>query len=100
MPCYSRITVKVDDLDRLRDALRALGYDITVRGNVTTGPDQIIGEKNGSQIIFTRGTVTGDTTDLGAIMRQYAEIGIRQFALRKGYTVTKSERRLTLTGRG
>lgn len=101
MPCYSRVEVKVTDSARLVDALRALGW--TIETNDANGI-YATGGADGFRAIRFRlesgtATATGNTEHLPAIMRQYAEIGVRQFAIRKGYQVTKTGARLTLTGR-
>lgn len=102
MPCYSAITVKINDAARLVDALKAQGWNI--ESNDENGI-LAIRKDNAFQALRFRAqggtmTATGNTEQLPAILRGYAEIGVRQFALRKGYTVTKADHRLTLTGRG
>jgi hypothetical protein len=97
MPCYSRIATKMTVGDHIASAMRALGYTVNNDGAVITG------EKAGRRIVFRQGspayTVQGDTSDLAAITRGYAETGVRAFAKKRGYTVEKAGSKLVLTNR-
>ena len=88
MPCYSTITTKLTDGARLDAALRAIGYKVDV-----VNVNQIIGSRSGETINFIRRSKTDaframlDTGNLPAISRKYAEIGVREWARKRGYSV-------------
>ena len=89
MPCDSRIEVKVTDANRLMDALKASGYAAVADGQYVHGQKDTLRltfQKSGAGYI-----VGGNTRELSAIMRKYAEIGVRTFARSRGYTVTESD---------
>lgn len=89
MPCYSRITTKMTNGSYLGTALRALGYTVDGEGDMLTA------SLDGTRINFTRSrgaySATGDTSNLMGISKKYAEIGVRDFARKRGYTVEKAE---------
>jgi len=91
MPCDSRIEVKVTDMNRLAAALKALGHSVEVQRE----SGRIFANRDGRTIIFTHGTagayVDGDRSNLSAIMRKYAEIGVRNFARTRGYTIAEAD---------
>jgi len=99
MPCYSMITTKLTDGVRIANALYALGYQVQTGIGETT----IRGTKRGEEIVFTKGatySVSGSTENLAAISRKYAEIGVRQFAQRRGFSVTENDGiKMTLVNR-
>jgi len=88
MPCFSTIKTKLTDGARLIDALRSLGFNPEKRayGDVIRGTD-----KRGLGITFEKagGTYSarGETQYLAAISRKYAELGVREWAKRKGYSI-------------
>ena len=91
MPCDSRIEVKVSDMNRLAEALKATGHSVEVQRE----SGRIFANKDGRTIVFTPGQVgayvDGDRSNLPTIMRKYAEIGVRNFARARGYTVAESD---------
>lgn len=98
MACFSRIATKITDGARLSDSLKRHGYEVTERGGV------LVGTKRGSRIVFERvGSAymaSGDTGELSSIARGYAEIGVRDFAKRRGFAVVESDgRAMTLVNR-
>jgi len=78
--------------EHLRAALAALGY-IVSGDKVNT----IIGSKVGEEIQFRRGDtksafqVSGDTDNLSAIGRKYAEVGVRAWASKSRFTVLDND---------
>lgn len=103
MPCYSIVTkTKMTDAARIAEALAALGYtNIDGKLNVVSGR---IGAEG---MLFTRRqegaafqTTNLDADRLKAIQRKYAEIGVRAWAKRSGYSVTENDgRSMTLINR-
>ena len=98
MPCFSSIATKLKNGEHIATALRNLGYTVEMRNGI------IFGEKGNSSISFTQTgefyMATGDTRDLRSISRQYAEVGVRAFARRAGYTVQEKEgNKITLVNR-
>jgi hypothetical protein len=93
MPCDSRIVTKLTEGNKIADALRANGYDVT---HMTE--KAVVGWKGGREIVFSRAYGTGDAfavsgnrVDFTSIARKYAEIGVLTFARRKGYSVTEND---------
>ena len=107
MPCYSIITrTKMKDADRIANALTAIGYVVERNKNGT----QVGGtSKDWTKIrtlMFSRQNesepfaVYGDTADLKNVSRKYAEIGVRDWAKRRGFAVQKSDgRKIELVNR-
>lgn len=104
MACFSRITrTHMKDAKRIASSLTGLGYEVTVEGDTITGRSA-----NGS-LTFARArgaeefeTATYDTQALNAVQRKYSEIGVREWARRKGISITSVEnegRKLTLQNR-
>jgi len=76
----------------------ALGYTVTNEGN------RITGHINGASTIVFRlqgetFAATGATANLSTIGKKYAEIGVRNYARRKGYSVQMEGAKITLTAR-
>ncbi len=92
MPCYSTIRTKMNNADNLGAALAALGYTIAHKGDLA-----VIAEKGGDRIEFSRYGKTGafsvrrGVSDLPAIGRKYAEVGVRAWASRNRFTVTEND---------
>ena len=91
MPCFSSIKTKLTDRARLIDALKGSGYTL-----LSSADDSLVVAEMGSRRIrFNEGTdgfyASGDTRDLGAISKKYAEIGVRNWARRNGYSVTDND---------
>jgi hypothetical protein len=97
MPCTSRIQTKINDAERLRKAIVAMGW------MVTRSTDLQVGSSNG--LAFTRATVKDEFRTFGgngleAVSRKYAEIGAREWGKARGYSVAAStERSITLIKR-
>ena len=93
MPCYSKITTKLKDGQRIIDALREHGYKVET---IATG-NRIIGTKGRDEIMFDRRreaeafSVLGDRIDLPAIARKYAEIGVVDWARLRGYGIVEND---------
>lgn len=102
MPCYSRILTKMNNADNLEAALKALGY--TVNRNKT---DYFMSAHNGTSAIeFTRSDLSaafaarGDTAGLSAIGKKYAEVGVRNWASKRGFNITENDgTQMTLVNR-
>jgi len=102
MPCDSRIETKMTEGARLVEAMKALGYDMLNEGEFV-----VVGRKDGAVVGFekSRGTGAAFTTTaygnrLDAIGKKYAEIGVRSFALRRGYSIVESDgTKMTLRSR-
>lgn len=103
MPCDSRITrTKLTDADRLMKALDATGHKATMDARKLS-----ISTDFGS---FTRSRADGafdfapnygaERNPPGAVMRKYAEIGVRAWAERSGFSITENDgRRMQLVNR-
>jgi hypothetical protein len=96
MPCYSRILTKLTDGARVESALQSLGY-ATETGSIkglrvvgTKGSESIMFERSSSTVPFT---VYGDRGNLAAISRKYAEIGVRNWASKRGFSVLENDGR-------
>jgi hypothetical protein len=106
MPCDSSITAtKMTDANQLAEAMTTLGYTRvviginSVAGEHRSGTDMEFG-RNGAGQAFA--TSTTDIDALRAVQRKYSEIGVREWASRRGYSVAKTEsdgRKLTLVNR-
>ena len=108
MPCFSVITrTKMMDGARVESALQSLGYVVERNQNGTRiGGTSNEYADNIRTIQFTRNNesepfaVTGDTADFKNISRKYAEIGVRDWAKRRGFAVQKSDgRKIELVSR-
>ena len=99
MPCFSSIKTRIKNAGYLGEALRRFGYAVTPNGEFVRG------EQNGRRIMFQRGpdgyySASGDTSDLTTISKAYAEIGVRDWAKRRGMVVEKtSGNRITFINR-
>ncbi len=97
MPCFSSIKTKMTEGARIAEALSALGYAFE------TSPNFVTGEKNGNRIEFSRYggaySASGDTSELAGISKKYAEIGVRQWAKTRGYSIEQKGDQLMLTNR-
>lgn len=91
MPCFSSVQTKVSDVTMLAQALSILGYGVGIQTN------RIRAAKDGSVMEFTRSgsaeafQMTGDRAGLPAVLRKYAEVGVRSFAARRGYGITEND---------
>jgi hypothetical protein len=102
MPCYSTIKTKLSDGARIMKALEILGFDLEVPD--PEGMGIIVGKKNMNRITFSKSgkvySVSGDAEELVSISRKYAEIGVRDWARRAGYSVTENDgQKMTLVNR-
>jgi len=92
MPCYSTIRTKMNNAENLGAALAALGYVVSGDKMHT-----IIGSKDREEIRFRRGDrqsafqVTGDSNNLAAIGRKYAEVGVRAWTKRSQFSVLDND---------
>jgi len=70
----------------IAEALKALGYTI-----IPSAKDSIVAKNSRGKIYFYRERnvwmAAGDTQFLPAIVRQYAELGVRRWANRRGLSV-------------
>lgn len=98
MPCDSKVTVNMKDGDRIRKALADLGFEIN-----DASENQIQGTKGERRILFDRRgdrwSASGATNNLPEISRKYSEIGVREWAKRRGYSIEANGQKLTLTNR-
>lgn len=89
MPCYSTIQTKMNNAEHLGAALAALGYRVEKSGTT------IYGVKDNESIVFTKSgdayAASGTTRNLSTIGRKYAEIGVRNWAKSKGYTIAQND---------
>lgn len=96
MPCDSRITVYIEDMNRLEQALKALGYTIDQKTAAL-----VRATKGNTTIAISSRSAIGNREAISEAARKYAELGVRQYAKKKGYTITMSDKRtLVLTKRG
>jgi len=91
MPCYSRIvSTKMTDKNRIIDAMKAHGIIAKANGDFIYGTSP-----TGNSMSFRRaGTAysfDGDSSVLSRIAKKYAEIGVREFAKRRGFGITESD---------
>ena len=98
MPCYSTIKTKLDNGERLKAALHDLGYTVDENED-----GDIFAMREGMRTVFEKGatySVRGYTTGLQEISRKYAEVGVREWAKRRGFSVTENDgTRMTLVNR-
>ena len=101
MPCDSTITTKLTDPNRITEAMKAMGYDVD-----RVDDDRVIVGRAGNQrLTFTRGSAegyraSGYTTDLPAVSKKYAEIGVRAWAKKRGYSILDNDgTKITLVNR-
>lgn len=103
MPCDSSVTkTKMTNEERLGAALTALGYT-----NVSVGTRGVSGYKGGAVATFYRGrqedaflSATYEPDVINSIQRKYSEIGVREWAKRRGFSVAATEgNKLTLVNR-
>ncbi len=100
MACYSRVTAtQMTDAQRIADALVALGYQVTRQTDTVVASDKGIWfNRKKAGDAFT--TDAYDVAKLQEIQRKYSEIGVREWAKRKGYNVVSAEgNKLTLQNR-
>jgi len=94
MPCYSTIRTKMNIEVNLVAALKALGYAVTIHEG---GNKIAASHANGDALIFNRYqktaafNVNGDTDNLSAIGRKYAEVGVRTWAKRGNFNVLDND---------
>lgn len=99
MPCISSIKTKLTEGGRIAIALKDVGYKVML------DDADIIGEKGENRILFRRGsdgayTALGYTEELGSISKKYAEIGLRDWARKRGYSVVENDgTKMTLVNR-
>lgn len=90
MPCDSTIKTKLTDRNRIAEALKGIGYTVE-----DTDDNMVVGEMGSRRIRFSSGRdgfyASGDTRDLGKISKKYAEIGVRAWAKRAGYSITEND---------
>lgn len=91
MPCDSSIKTKLQDRARIIEALKGIGYTL-----LSSADDSLIVAEMGSRRIrFSEGRdgyfASGDTRDLGKVSKKYAEIGVRAWAKRAGYSITEND---------
>lgn len=108
MPCYSSVQTKLKNKARIFQAAAALGL------KATAGDNEQIWIEGGLSLYrserFTAGAqklpapentfeASGSLTNLRALSKQYAEIGIREIARKRGFSVTKQGEELILVRR-
>lgn len=103
MPCDSTVTeTKMTDAARIEAALKAEGWQrIVVRA------DEIVATAAGRQpLSFYRygsakefSTTSTDVASVQAVQRKYAEIGMRDWAKRRGYTISREGEKFVLRNR-
>ena len=95
MPCDSSVAAtKMTEKERLAEALRALGYSVNTFADST-----VVGSRNGTEdLTFVRTRIGApfaiaatEINALRAVQRKYSEIGVRQWAKRRGYNVASAE---------
>ena len=100
MPCYSRIVAtKMTDRERIKDAMKALKFRVRENGDFIFGTSP-----SGLELSFRRAGTSysydGNDQSLPIIARKYAEIGVREFARRRGFSVIDANsKQLTLVNR-
>lgn len=91
MPCYSTIRTKMNNADNLGAALAALGYTVTKDGlslRAEKGQDVINFRRYDKASAFN---ASGDTDNLSAIGRKYAEVGVRAWAKRSQFNILDND---------
>jgi effector-binding domain-containing protein len=102
MACFSSIATKLTDGARIEESMKALGFTDIRTGNKHS---TISGMLKGKRVTFSKsyGDVynASDSTELvPTVAKKYAEIGVRQWAKRNGYTVAeKNGNKITLVNR-
>lgn len=102
MPCDSRVNnTTMHDHIKLSEALSALGWDIK---NVSP-LEVLVKRKSGQSAIFQRTTekdafFTGSNLDVNQVQKKYTELGVKQWAKSKGYSVVENDgQRMKLVNR-
>lgn len=91
MPCFSTIRTKMNNADHLAAALKALGYTVNMSGS------SIGAYREGERAVtFSRGydgafSASGNTGNLAAIGRKYAETGVRAWAQKNRFSVMEND---------
>lgn len=103
MPCDSRVTeTEMKNFEQLKQALEDLGY------TVTGDEKSVVATKADGRLDFYRYDAnqgfSSDSSNIDAlqeVQRKYAELGVRQWARRRGFTVMADEdgRNFTLVNR-
>jgi hypothetical protein len=87
MPCFSVIKTKLTDEKRIAAALVAVGFSISKQTK-----DVITAQRGRDYIEFQRATggflASGNRSDVVEVSRKYAEIGVKEWARRSGYSIT------------
>ena len=98
MPCVSIITeTKIIVADRLEQTLKDLGINISSKSANRFQTD--IGEFSRASSVQSFGFV-GNTTELKKVGMKYAELSVKAWAVKKGFSVTeKSGQKMTLKNR-
>ncbi len=99
MPCYSRVTTTLNTTmqgaDLVAKAAQAAGYRATVNGGVVTIFDAynvltLYPADNGGFQLSTRNEYYAQDV-LEKVTKQYGILRVKQFAQRRGYTVTRTQ---------
>jgi hypothetical protein len=91
MPCYSTIRTKMNNVFNLGAALAALGYTVSAEGlslRAEKGQDVINFRRYDKADAFN---ASGDTDNLPAIGRKYAEAGVRSWAIRNKFSILDND---------
>lgn len=91
MPCYSTLTAtKIVDLNRLLQALKALKIDAKQVNKLTvqTAVGNFTRDREGQAFIFD-----GGQSNLSPIGRQYAELSVKAFAIKKGFAIQSQDKK-------
>ena len=87
MPCISTVTqTKMLDAARLAEAMRALGHGVQRAANDEVRSNVMVFSRRALTEGFS--TTTLDTQALKAVQRKYAELSLRAWSKRTGYSVT------------
>lgn len=98
MPCYSRVQgTKLTDAERLIQAMTALGYKVDAAGSVISASGFRFARSRAGAAFNVE---TDDAQGLIAISRKYAELSVRAFAQKRGFSVTANDgKSMTLINR-
>lgn len=97
MPCYSVIQkTKMVSADHLMAAGEALGLNVRKISDNQIVVGGMVFSRSRSDVPFN---VEGDTDNLVAVQRKYAEAGVRAWSKARGYTVSMEGQKMVVQNR-
>lgn len=86
MPCDSRITTKLKNVEHVVEAARQLGLNVTQYDSALE--IQVGGLRLNRWRVEDAFSASGDTSQLLTLSKKYAEVGVRAYAKKRGFAVT------------